>query len=474
MGLISSGADAFLRFQLRTKFRSIKEDDRRILWEGIDSLTTHELREACQERGMRSVGLTSFGYKRNLKEWLDLSIQKHIPISLLIISRAIALSSTSAHPEDVLKSSMQALDQGIINEVVLAAASQSEKNTLDMKARKLESIQFQKERIDEERVKTDTKPDQKTEPEVYKEAKEVVDPTPIEVGYNIMPAEEIVFTPESVASTIKDLEITGSREVTTTNISKSDDVLKPVIDSVNIDKVPPILVDEKKDDKKDEKKLEKISLSELEAISDLTRESSVEREKAELAILEASMDSVKIESKEKKIKVSKPEIEIPTPVKDVNISQVEEKLIDKKPLDNVISSSTDSKKIIEPVKAEVVIEEEEEIEDEDSDQTNDKSIANMKHVLGNMLDKLKVKIDTTDKELGKKMHLLDLDNDGELSADELKEAFTKILKRLPNEDEIKDMIDSIDLDKDGKVTVLELLQYVESRKKIDEFQKLEV
>ena len=67
MGLPQFGADAFLRFQLRTKLRAIKEDDRRILWEGIDVLTNQELREACQERGMQSVGLTQFGYKRQLQ-----------------------------------------------------------------------------------------------------------------------------------------------------------------------------------------------------------------------------------------------------------------------------------------------------------------------------------------------------------------------------------------------------------------------
>lgn len=50
MGLQPYGADVFLRFQLRTKFRAIREDDRRILWEGIDSLNTLELREACKLR----------------------------------------------------------------------------------------------------------------------------------------------------------------------------------------------------------------------------------------------------------------------------------------------------------------------------------------------------------------------------------------------------------------------------------------
>lgn len=47
MNLPPYGADMFLRFQLRNKLRALKEDDRRILWEGIDSLTTLELREAC-------------------------------------------------------------------------------------------------------------------------------------------------------------------------------------------------------------------------------------------------------------------------------------------------------------------------------------------------------------------------------------------------------------------------------------------
>jgi LETM1 and EF-hand domain-containing protein 1 len=131
MGLTPYGADAFLRFQLRTKLTAIKEDDRRILWEGVDELTMDEIREACQvrantsgtgpelmppwpcsrhshflpvfvcfpwtprflfgvvlqERGMAAVGLTDFEYKRQLQQWLELSIQKNIPISLLIMSR---------------------------------------------------------------------------------------------------------------------------------------------------------------------------------------------------------------------------------------------------------------------------------------------------------------------------------------------------------------------------------------------------
>jgi LETM1 and EF-hand domain-containing protein 1 len=50
MKLQPFGSDDFLRFQLRAAFRRIKEDDRRILWEGMDSLNTYELREACKKK----------------------------------------------------------------------------------------------------------------------------------------------------------------------------------------------------------------------------------------------------------------------------------------------------------------------------------------------------------------------------------------------------------------------------------------
>ncbi|EED95520.1 predicted protein, partial [Thalassiosira pseudonana CCMP1335] len=87
MGVPPYGNDNLLRFQLRHKIRLLREDDQRILWEGIDSLTKMELREACRERGMRSTGLSKDAYKKSLQEWLELSVRKNVPISLLIMSR---------------------------------------------------------------------------------------------------------------------------------------------------------------------------------------------------------------------------------------------------------------------------------------------------------------------------------------------------------------------------------------------------
>ena len=48
MGLPLYGNSAILRYQIRSKLRNIVEDDKRIIYEGIDSLTTTELAEACK------------------------------------------------------------------------------------------------------------------------------------------------------------------------------------------------------------------------------------------------------------------------------------------------------------------------------------------------------------------------------------------------------------------------------------------
>ncbi len=409
MGLQPFGADSFLRFQLRTKLRSIKEDDRRILWEGINTLTTLELREACQERGMRAIGLTSFGYKHQLQEWLDLSIQKNIPISLLIMSRAISLSSTSRNPEDVLKNSMSSLDADTINEIVLAVASPGEQNTIDMKTRKLESIQFQKELIEDER---EEKEDAKASAKTTKAIEDKVNSAEID--------------PKVVATSIP----------INTNQANS---MKSDID----DKIKKVEVAVKDSTSKPVDIKSELSVDEIQAIGDLTRGSSVEREKAELAKLEASVDAVI-----------------------VGIPQVSSTT-------TVVSISPESKS--ETSKLTEISKEDEKINKEavNVSKQEEKSIINMKSALNQMLDKLKVKIDTTEKAVGDKLKLLDIDNDGELSSEELKVAILKSLKRTPTEKEVEEILKLLDSDQDGKVKVLELMQYVESRRDKKEVEVLE-
>ena len=156
MGIAPYGADPLLRFQLRHKIRSLKEDDQRILWEGIDSLTKMELREACQERGMRSTGLSKEAYRRSLQQWLDLSVNKNVPISLLIMSRTFFLQEEMLTPTSAddtksvagLADAISGLDKDVLNEVILqVATSEEKKSDPDIRKIKLEVVTQQNEKI---------------------------------------------------------------------------------------------------------------------------------------------------------------------------------------------------------------------------------------------------------------------------------------------------------------------------------------
>jgi LETM1 and EF-hand domain-containing protein 1 len=133
MSIPSYGSDPFLRFQLRHKIRSLKEDDQKILWEGIDSLTKIELSEACRERGMRSTGLSKEQYKVALQQWLDLSVNQNVPISLLIMSRSFFLFEPKSKlgqrgSVSGISDAISAMDKDILNQVVLEVATPEERS----------------------------------------------------------------------------------------------------------------------------------------------------------------------------------------------------------------------------------------------------------------------------------------------------------------------------------------------------------
>lgn len=154
------GNDNFLRFQLRNRVRQLKKDDQDIIWEGLDSLDKDELQQACMERGMRATGLTKAGYVRQMRQWLDLSINKNVPASLLIMSRALNITAMD-NPEAALATSMSSMDEEVVTEVALAATSsskESSKESLQMRELKLESIRYQNEMIaDEEKLRSEGK-----------------------------------------------------------------------------------------------------------------------------------------------------------------------------------------------------------------------------------------------------------------------------------------------------------------------------
>ncbi|KAF5959281.1 hypothetical protein HYC85_000490 [Camellia sinensis] len=52
MGINPFGTDAYLRYMLRKRLQQIKDDDKMIQAEGVESLSEQELRQACRDRGL--------------------------------------------------------------------------------------------------------------------------------------------------------------------------------------------------------------------------------------------------------------------------------------------------------------------------------------------------------------------------------------------------------------------------------------
>ena len=160
MQLRTFGSDSYLRFQLQSKLSQLQRDDQSILWEGLDSLSISELKQACEDRGMRATGMLKKDYQRQLQSWLDLSVKKSVPTSLLILSRAILITTEKAtDPEDaveLLKESISALDEEVITDAVLeatevAASKKDLKEQTIIRELKLESLKIENELIEDER-----------------------------------------------------------------------------------------------------------------------------------------------------------------------------------------------------------------------------------------------------------------------------------------------------------------------------------
>lgn len=110
-----------------------------------------------------------------------------------------------------------------------------------------------------------------------------------------------------------------------------------------------------------------------------------------------------------------------------------------------------------------------------AEEPEDKSVTRMKSAISAMVSKLKVKIDTTEKVLGDKLKVLDRDGDGQISYDEVKDVIGTVMKRGTSTDEsVEQLFSLLDSNKDGKVSVAELLHYIHKKKETMEAEVLDV
>ncbi|XP_034923681.1 uncharacterized protein [Populus alba] len=146
MGISPYGTDAYLRYMLRRRLQEIKSDDKMIQAEGVESLSEAELRQACRERGL--LGLLSVEEMRQqLHDWLDLSLNRSVPSSLLILSRAFSISG-KVRPEEAVQATLSSLPDEVVDTVGVTALPSED--SVSERRRKLEYLEMQEELIKEE------------------------------------------------------------------------------------------------------------------------------------------------------------------------------------------------------------------------------------------------------------------------------------------------------------------------------------
>lgn len=149
MGISTYGTDAYLRYMLRKRLQKIKIDDKMIQAEGIESLSEEELRQACRERGL--LGLLSVDeMRKQLQDWLDLSLNHSVPSSLLILSRAFSVSG-KVKPEEAVQATLSSLPDEVVDTVGITTLPSED--SVSERRRKLEFLEMQEELIKEEEEK---------------------------------------------------------------------------------------------------------------------------------------------------------------------------------------------------------------------------------------------------------------------------------------------------------------------------------
>lgn len=453
MSIHPYGSDSFLRFQLRHRIRMLKEDDQRILWEGIDSLTKMELREACQDRGMRSTGLSKEAYKRSLQQWLDLSVNKNVPISLLIMSRTFFLQEEITSPAKAaasdetqsvtgLADAISGMDKEVLNEVILQVATSEEfKSDPDVRKIQLEVVTHQNEKIKEEQAERDAKKKKDT------------------------------FEKEEFQTTtldIKDAAETAMNDSYEAGRITKEEILDAI--DVKVEELKEDLMEKATEIEMGEREL---SPEEMESISQLLSADPVVKEREHLA-------RIKLAIREK----AESEKEVERRGSESNPTTYDKATFEIDDSDNAAASlvekfETDYTKkpdkrtpffeeseldyandYLKSAKVDLIVDKDI-LEETTYDGPEDPVVARLKKRIESMVDKIELQLSDVQVKIGDKLHYLDKDMDGILSRVEMADVLSQVLKDLSFEEALE-IADEMDENKDGVFTVQELIKWIET------------
>ncbi|CAK9780111.1 LETM1-domain-containing protein [Cutaneotrichosporon oleaginosum] len=280
MNIHAFGTDTFLKHQIRSRIEKIRVDDMMIHAEGVDSLSTKELQQACQSRGIRFQGTSPAHLREELEQWIDLHYMNKISGVLLILSRAFNFGGKTEDVLPSLVSTLASLPESLVDETELAQY----KDDVDFK-QKLEVLQQQQELIEEEAVQ------EKEEAEARKERKEAEEAAK-EAEREAKAAEKAAAEAEAAEKAIE-AKATGADEppvIPVTDGATPIPAAAPTTDAKVADAAPEAKAKAEEpvqeEPKPDAAKMTKEQLNELaEALSILTAKSSIAKERNELAAL---------------------------------------------------------------------------------------------------------------------------------------------------------------------------------------------
>ena len=114
------------------------------------------LKQLLRERGMRA-DFEEPILRKNMKRWLELSLDSYVPVTLLIMSRIFTLEhSPQMKTTDLLKETLQTVSSDVVEEVLVERGGlvdpEIEKKILDRKAK---LIRDENELLAKERAKQD-------------------------------------------------------------------------------------------------------------------------------------------------------------------------------------------------------------------------------------------------------------------------------------------------------------------------------
>ncbi|KAG8863085.1 hypothetical protein FRB96_009265 [Tulasnella sp. 330] len=149
MNINAFGTDNYLRGHIRGRLERIQRDDAVILQEGVSQLSTKELQQACQSRGVRTAGVSPARLRDELEGWIDLHHTNKVSGVLLILSRAFdwVRADSGDKSEGVLHSLQTVLST--LPDTLLSEAELEVDDKASYK-QKLEVIKQQQELIEDE------------------------------------------------------------------------------------------------------------------------------------------------------------------------------------------------------------------------------------------------------------------------------------------------------------------------------------